>query len=109
MPKSRQDRPVVGGLAIRERIQQATVVGLDETGIHVEWQWVFQTPQWAYYVIRPSRAAQVLSEVMDEGQPEVWISDAYPAHTTISIKCLTVSVHSVRNCLRPSIVTSPNR
>ena len=51
-----------GAQAIRQQIQQATVVGSDETGMRVDgqnqWQWVFQNTQWAYYVIRPSRAAQ---------------------------------------------------
>ncbi|NIV30184.1 MAG: IS66 family transposase [Anaerolineae bacterium] len=72
-----------GAEAIRQRIQRASVVGSDETGVrvdgHNQWQWVFQTPQWAYYVIRPSRAAQVLTDVMGEAQPQVWISDAYAA------------------------------
>jgi transposase len=59
------------------------VVGSDETGVRVDgqnqWQWVFQNEQWAYYVIRPSRAAQVLQDVMADAQPQVWVSDAYSA------------------------------
>jgi transposase len=69
--------------AIRHRIQQAAVVGSDETGIRVDgqnhWQWVFQTPQWAYYTICPSRAAQVVTQVMADAQPQVWVSDVYSA------------------------------
>ena len=72
-----------GADAIRQRIQQAAVVGSDETGMRVEgqnhWQWVFQNEQWAYYVIRPSRAAQVVQDVMADTQPQVWVSDAYSA------------------------------
>jgi transposase len=72
-----------GAEAIRQRIQQAAVVGSDETGVRVDgqnqWQWVFQNEQWAYYVIRPSRAAQVLQDVMADAQPQVWVSDAYSA------------------------------
>jgi len=72
-----------GADAIRQRIQQAAVVGSDETGVRVDgqnqWQWVFQNEQWAYYVIRPSRAAQVLHDVMADAQPQVWVSDAYSA------------------------------
>lgn len=72
-----------GADAIRQHIQQAAVVGSDETGVRVagqnQWQWVFQTPQWAYYVIRPSRAAQVVHDVMGDAQPQVWVSDAYSA------------------------------
>jgi len=83
MVKRAQDHLRQGADAIRERIQQATVVGSDETGIRVDgqnqWQWVFQTPQWAYYVIRPSRAAQVVTDVMADARPQVWVSDAYSA------------------------------
>jgi transposase len=72
-----------GAEAIHQRIQQAAVVGSDETGVRVDgqhqWQWVFQTPQWAYYVIRPARAAQVVQDVMADAQPQVWVSDAYSA------------------------------
>jgi transposase len=72
-----------GAEAIRQRIQQAAVVGSDETGVRVagqnQWQWVFQTPQWAYYTIRPSRGAQVVQAVMAEARPQVWVSDAYSA------------------------------
>lgn len=72
-----------GAEAIQSRIRQAAVIGSDETGVrvngHNQWQWVFQTPQFAYYVIRPSRAAQVLHDVMAKSQPQVWVSDAYSA------------------------------
>jgi transposase len=69
-----------GADAIRERIQQAPVVGSDETGARVDGQnfcqWVFQTPEYAYFVIRPSKAASELHDVMGDAQPEVWVSDA---------------------------------
>jgi len=72
-----------GAQAIRQRVQQAQVVGSDETGIRVDgqnqWQWVFQTPEWVYHTIRPSRAAQVVADVMEDAQPTVWVSDAYSA------------------------------
>jgi len=72
-----------GADAIRQRLQHEAVVGSDETGVRVDgqnqWQGVFQTPQWASYVIRPSRATQVVREVMADAQPQVWVSDAYSA------------------------------
>jgi transposase len=72
-----------GAQAIRQQVQQAPVVGSDETGIRVDgqnqWQWVFQTPTWVYHTIRPSRAAQIITDVMGEAQPTVWVSDAYSA------------------------------
>ena len=64
---------------ICERVRQAKVVGSDETTVRVNglshWQWVFQTPKLAYYVIDPSRSAQVIAVAMDDAQPEVWVSD----------------------------------
>ncbi|MDQ7035006.1 MAG: IS66 family transposase [Anaerolineae bacterium] len=66
---------------VHEQIKQAPVVGSDETGARVDgrtyWQWVFQTPKLAYYVIQPSRSAQVIADVMDDAQTEVWISDVF--------------------------------
>lgn len=68
-----------GAEAIHQQLKAASVIGSDETGVRVAgmnaWQWVFQTPQLAYYVIRPSRSAQVLQDVMADAQPEVWVSD----------------------------------
>lgn len=65
--------------AIQEQVKQAQVIGSDETTARVDgvshWQWVFQTPKLAYYVIEPSRSAQVIANVMGDAQPEVWVSD----------------------------------
>jgi len=75
---------------IHQQVKQAAVVGSDETTARVDgvkyWQWVFQTPQLAYHVMRPSRSAQVLQDVMGAAQPQVWVSDVlssqmcHPAH-----------------------------
>jgi len=68
-----------GADAIHRQLMQSSVIGSDETTARVDglkyWQWVFQTPQLAYHVIRPSREAQVLRDVMGDVQPEVWVSD----------------------------------
>ena len=63
---------------IQSRLQEAPVIGSDETTLRVDgithWQWVFQTPELAYFVVDPTRAAQVITDVM-ETSPEVWVSD----------------------------------
>lgn len=68
-----------GADAIHKHLLQSPVIGSDETTARVDgvkyWQWVFQTPELAYYVIRPSRSAQVMHDVMGEVHPEVWGSD----------------------------------
>jgi len=67
------------GEGIHEQLQLATVIGCDETGMRVAgsnyWQWVFQTPQLAYFVMDRSRAAQVIANVMGATSPEIWTSD----------------------------------
>jgi transposase len=70
-----------GADAIHRQLIQSPVIGSDETTARVDgvkyWQWVFQTPQLAYHVIRPTREAQVLRDVMEDVQPEVWVSDVF--------------------------------
>jgi len=65
--------------SIRQQIQQAEVIGSDETGARVDgisqWQWVFQTPDLAYFTIVDSRASEVISTVLDDAVPQVWVSD----------------------------------
>ncbi len=66
--------------AIQSRLQEATVIGSDETRLRVDgityWQWVFQTPDLAYFGVEPTRAAQVITDVI-ETPPEVWVSDLF--------------------------------
>jgi hypothetical protein len=44
-----------------------------------QWQRVFRTPQASYYVIVPSRGAQVIRDVLGQARPEVWLSDLWSA------------------------------
>lgn len=69
--------------AIRLEVIQSAVIGSDETSARVEgrnqWQWVFRTPQASFYVIVPSRGAQVIRDVLGQARPEVWLSDLWSA------------------------------
>jgi transposase len=69
--------------AIRLEVVGSAVVGSDETGARVdgwnEWQWVFRTAAASYYVIKPSRGADVIAEVLGGARPEVWVSDLFSA------------------------------
>lgn len=69
--------------AISLEVIQSAVIGSDETSARVEgrnqWQWVFRTPQASYYVIVPSRGAQVIREVLGQARPQVWLSDLWSA------------------------------
>lgn len=67
----------------RQVIQASAVVGSDETGARVDgenqWLWVFRTPQASYFEVAPSRSAEVIEEVMEDADPEVWVSDLFSA------------------------------
>jgi len=69
--------------AIRLEVIQSGVIASDETSARVEgrnqWQWVFRTPQASFYVIVPSRGAQVIRDVLGQARPEVWLSDLWSA------------------------------
>jgi len=69
--------------AIQAEIQQSAVVYCDETGSRVEgqnwWQWVFGSAQAVLHVIRFNRSVDVIRDVMDGHQVEVWVSDCLPA------------------------------
>ena len=79
MVKRAQAQLKRGADVIHQQLKQSPVIGSDETTTRVHgvkyWHWVFQTPQWAYHRIRPSRSAEVLRDVMGDQQPEVSVSD----------------------------------
>jgi transposase len=88
--------------AIHQQVKQAAVVGSDETGVRVNginhWQWVFQSPEWVYNVIKPSRSADNIREVMEEAQPEVWVSDVLSSQMCHPAKQYQICLaHQVRD------------
>jgi len=74
-----QERVEIVAQSIRQQVRQADVIGSDETGARVDginqWQWVFQTPDLAYFVIIASRASEVITTVLADAVPQVWVSD----------------------------------
>jgi transposase len=64
---------------IQRQLQDASVIGSDETGVRVggenHWQWVFQTPCWVMMRIHRRRAGEVIQEVLGDARPQVWVSD----------------------------------
>lgn len=88
--------------AILARLRRARLVGSDETGVRIDgrtaWNWVFQNDQVVIHVIRNSRAAAVVEEVMDGHRPVIWVSDLYGAqagHAELWQICLA---HQLRDC-----------
>jgi len=59
------------------------VVCSDETSVRIDgrtcWNWVFQNSEVVIHVIRRSRSAGVVAEVLDGHRPALWVSDLYGA------------------------------
>lgn len=79
---------------IRDRIRDADVVHVDETGMSIDgeqgWIWTFKTPEETLYVIRESRGSAVPEEVLGEDFEGTLVNDgwsAYPAFTDTFQRC----------------------
>lgn len=88
--------------AILVRLRLSRMVCSDETSVRINgrtaWNWVFQNESVVIHVIRKSRAAAVVGEVMGESRPVIWVSDLYGAqqgHADLWQVCLA---HQLRDC-----------
>jgi len=88
--------------AILARLRRSRIVCSDETTVRIDgrtyWNWVFQNDQVVIHVVRDSRAASVVSEVMAGHRPSIWVSDLYGAqqgHADLWQVCLA---HQLRDC-----------
>lgn len=88
--------------AIINCIQSSRLVYSDETSARVrgknEWEWVFQNDEVVLHVIRPSRGANVVQEVMGGHRPIYWISDLYSAQKGHAEKWQICLAHQLRDC-----------
>jgi len=87
---------------ILARLRRSRIVCSDETSVRIDgrthWNWVFQNDQVVIHVIRDSRAASVVTEVMAGHRPSIWVSDLYGAqqgHADVWQICLA---HQLRDC-----------
>jgi len=69
--------------AILARLRRARAIYSDETGVRIagrgHWNWVFQNDDVVIHVVRASRGAGVVAEVLDGHRPALWVSDLYGA------------------------------
>jgi transposase len=88
--------------AILARLRRARVVGSDETGVRIDgrtcWNWVFQNAEMVIHVIRRSRGAGVVREVMDGHRPAIWVSDLYSAQRGHAEAWQICLAHQLRDC-----------
>ncbi len=88
--------------AILARLRRSRIVCSDETSVRVDgrtcWNWVFQNAQVVIHVVRKSRGAGVVAEVMGGHRPAIWVSDLFGAqqgHADLWQVCLA---HQLRDC-----------
>jgi transposase len=88
--------------AILARLRRARVIGSDETGVRIAgknaWNWVFQNNEVVIHVIRHSRAARVVDEVLDGHRPVIWVSDLYSAQQGHAEDWQICLAHQLRDC-----------
>jgi transposase len=72
-----------GAKEIGTQVAQSAVIGSDETSARVAgrtwWQWVFRSTVGVYFLIRASRGAKVVAEVMGAQRAACWVSDCLSA------------------------------
>jgi transposase len=91
--------------AIGEQVRQSAIIGSDETsarvGGHTWWQWVFLSVGGVYYLIRPSRGAQVITEVRGEQRAGCWVCDCFSAQLKAPTERLQLCLaHQLRDLQR---------
>jgi transposase len=88
--------------AILARLRRARVIGSDETSVRVggrtRWNWVFQNNDVVIHVIRNSRGAGVVGEVMNGHRPTIWVSDLYGAQQGHADTWQVCLAHQLRDC-----------
>src|SRR5918997_287261 len=89
-------------VAILARLRRARVVCSDETGVRIDgrnaWNWVFQNGEVVIHVVRHSRGAGVVAEVMAGHRPAVWVSDLYSAQRGHAEAWQICLAHQLRDC-----------
>ena len=97
--KPRFDADVASILA---RLRRARVICSDETSVRVagrtHWNWVFQNDDVVIHVIRASRGAGVVTEVLDGHRPAIWVSDLYGAQQGHAEGWQVCLAHQLRDC-----------
>src|SRR3712207_3706795 len=88
--------------AILARLRRARVVCSDETGVRIEgrnaWNWGFQNDEVVIHVVRHSRGASVVAEVMAGHRPAIWVSDLYSAQRGHAEAWQICLAHQLRDC-----------
>lgn len=87
---------------LQAEVRQSAVLGSDETSARVEgrtwWEWVFVTATAVLHVIRPSRAVDVIAEVMGPARVGTWVCDCWgPQLNAPADRFQLCLAHQIRN------------
>ena len=93
-------QPTYGQLIVR--VRQGHVVYVDETGWkiggHSAWLWVFTNDDLSLYVIDPSRAHEVVEEILGRDYAGVLVSDCFAAYDPLPYAQSKCAGHLLRRC-----------
>ena len=88
--------------AILARLRRSRVICSDETSVRIDgrtcWNWVFQNGEVVIHVIRRSRGASVVREVLEGHRPAIWVSDLYSAQQGHAADWQICLAHQLRDC-----------
>ena len=88
--------------AILVCLRRARVICSDETGVRVgginHWNWVFQNDDVVIHVVRRSRGAGVVAEILQGHRPALWVSDLYGAQRGHADGWQICLAHQLRDC-----------
>jgi len=86
--------------AILNKIRDAPILYVDETGIHVQgekhWIWTFTTPSETFFVIRKSRGTKVLIEVLTRRFKGIIVCDGWKSYSRFTKRLQRCWAHLLR-------------
>jgi len=86
--------------AILDKIRSASILHVDETGIHVQgknyWIWTFTTPAETFFVIRKSRGTKVLLEVLTRRFKGIIVCDGWKSYACFTNRLQRCWAHLLR-------------
>jgi hypothetical protein len=81
---------------------RARIICSDETSVRIDgrtcWNWVFQNDEVVIHVVRKSRGARVVAEVLGGHRPAIWVSDLYSAQQGHAVEWQVCLAHQLRDC-----------
>ena len=99
---ARSRKPLLAATAAIEQVVLASpVVCSDETSVRVKgknwWEWVFVTRIAVLHIIKPSRGKAVVTALLGDIRPEVWVSDMLGSQKGHAVEWQVCLAHLIRD------------